>query len=210
MAPEDPESDPGQAADAVEVPNPDAEAARERVVDALGRASAEYGLDPLVGRVYGHLYFAPDTRPPSALAGHLDADREAVEDALATLERWHLVTRSPAGAVARRDFGAALSDLLENEVEAEARIVGDALADAEATLEDATGARAEADLERVRHLRHASETAYAVASALQAMPSGRVADLVERVVGRDLPRGPDGSLPATGAATGGTEPEREE
>lgn len=175
----------------------DAQEARETVIDAFARATERYGLDPAYGRVFGYLYFEPDTETPAEIADAVGLNVETVEDALETLEHWRLVDRTPAGAVAERDFVTAYEELLADEVEAEVRILSGALDEAEELLAESEGPRAEADLERVEDLQEAYALGYRLLEALEAMPLETLVHLAERYVEGDLPEVEEQGLPTS-------------
>jgi len=137
----------------------DAEAARERVIEAFERSAEIYGLNRSYGRLYGILFFAHDPVSLDELAERSGFAKSTVSSAMQDLNSLHMVHRRSlpgegkrAFFEAERDFWRILREFLNREVRREIETMTRALADAETALEDADTERAETDLERVREL----------------------------------------------------------
>src|SRR5215472_12222662 len=86
--------------------SPDFEEMRRRYADLSGRATAVYGLSPLLSRLYGTLLLTPRPLSLDELAGAVGAAKSTVSAALRNLERYRLVRREWARGD-RRDYYVA-------------------------------------------------------------------------------------------------------
>jgi len=175
-------------ADADDSPPDAVEDARERVIEAMARAAEVYGVQQSYGRLYGVLYFAEEPQSLDDLAEHSDYAKSTVSTAMQGLERLHLVRRRSLPGEGKRAFFEAERDLwqvfqrfLENEVMREIRIMGRALDDAEATLEDVDDDRARRDLERVRELKTLYDRSERLLSLLTSQSVGTLKEFADRV-----------------------------
>jgi DNA-binding transcriptional regulator GbsR (MarR family) len=141
------------------MPETDADAARERVIEGFERSAEIYGLSRSYGRFYGILFFAHDPMSLDDLAEESGFAKSTVSTAMSELERFHMVHRRSlpgegkrAFFEAERDFWRILQELLDRQVRREIDTMTRALDDAEAALEAADTERARTDLERIRDL----------------------------------------------------------
>jgi DNA-binding transcriptional regulator GbsR (MarR family) len=83
--------------------------AQEQYADLAGRATAVYGLSPLLGRLYGVLLLSPAPLTLDALVAAVGAAKSTVSVSMRTLERYRLVERHWIRGD-RRDFYSARTD----------------------------------------------------------------------------------------------------
>ncbi|MFB6112190.1 MAG: GbsR/MarR family transcriptional regulator [Halobacteriaceae archaeon] len=159
-------------------------AARETVIEALGRSAEVYGASRSVGRVYGRLFFAENALSLDELVERTGYAKSTVSTATDTLERFHLVTRrSPPGEgkrafyEANRDLWRVFQQFLDREVRREIDIMTEALAEAEDTLSEVESERAGRDLERVQDLRQTYERAQTAVGVVSRLPVERLRSL---------------------------------
>jgi len=84
---------------------------REQYADLTGRATAIYGLSPLLGRLWGVLLLSPAPLGLDALAAAVGAAKSTVSVSMRQLERYRLVERHWRKGD-RRDYYAARTDYL--------------------------------------------------------------------------------------------------
>lgn len=138
---------------------PDADAAREEVIEAMARSMEIYGLNQSYGRLYGHLFFADEPMSLDELTERSGYAKSTVSTAMSTLERLHFVNRrsipgegKKAYFEAETDWWHVFQEILNQEVMREIRIMERSLDSAIETLADADSAKAQHDLEKIRKL----------------------------------------------------------
>jgi DNA-binding transcriptional regulator GbsR (MarR family) len=87
----------------------DYEQVRRRYADFAGRATAVYGLSPLLGRLYGTLLLTPRPMSLEDLTDAVGAAKSTVSVAIRNLKRYRLVRREWVRGD-RRDFYVACTD----------------------------------------------------------------------------------------------------
>lgn len=121
----------------------DFEQARRRYADLFGRATAVYGLTPLLGRLYGTLLLSAAPMPLDDLTRSVDAAKSTVSVAMRQLETYRLVRREWARGdrrdffVARIDFAAMLQEWHRLFFQQEMRFAQEANAEVRARLDQA-------------------------------------------------------------------------
>lgn len=169
----------------------DAEAARERVIDAFERSAEIYGLNRSYGRLYGILYFAHEPLSLDELADESGFAKSTVSTGMKELERFHMVHRRSVSGEGKkaffepeRDFWHILKQFLDREVRREIDTMARALDDAEAALEAAVDAgeddRATRDLEHVRDLQQVYARSEAFVNLVTRAPSDRLRSAFEQ------------------------------
>lgn len=138
---------------------PDADAAREEVIEAMARSMEIYGLNQSYGRLYGLLFFAEEPMSLDTLTEKSGYAKSTISTAMNTLERLHFVHRrsipgegKKAYFEAETDWWHVFQEVLNQEVMREIRIMGRSLDSAIETLSDADSEKAQRDLEKVRDL----------------------------------------------------------
>jgi predicted transcriptional regulator len=86
-------------------------AVQEDYAELAGRATAVYGLSPLLGRLWGVLLLSPAPLGLDALAAAVGAAKSTVSVSMRQLERYRLVERHWRRGD-RRDYYAARTDYL--------------------------------------------------------------------------------------------------
>lgn len=174
------------------MPSDSATEARERVIEAFGRAAEVYGASRSVGRVYGRLFFADGPVSLDELVERTGYAKSTVSTATSTLTRFHLVRRRSlegegkrAFYEANRDFWTALQRFLDDQVSKEVRMMQDALAEAETTLSGLEDEQAHSDLARVRELRRTYDRAERALSVLSRLPTEQLQTVVGELGGTD-------------------------
>lgn len=170
----------------------DAAAARETVIEAMGRAAESYGLSRSYGRLYGELYFAEEPLSLDELVERSGYAKSTVSTAMSTLDRFHMVRRTSipgegkkAFFEAERDFWYVFQQFLDNEVRREIRIVRRALDEAEQGFAAADTERAARDLERVRDLQRLYDRSETLVDVMTSTSLDRLHGLLGRLGGRD-------------------------
>jgi len=165
----------------------DAEAARERVIDAFERSAEIYGLNRSYGRLYGILYFAHEPLSLDELADESGFAKSTVSTGMKELERFHMVHRRSVSGEGKKgggDFWHILKQFLDREVRREIDTMARALDDAEAALEAAVDAgeddRAARDLEHVRDLQQVYARSEAFVNLVTRAPSDRLRSAFEQ------------------------------
>lgn len=173
------------------VNDPDAAAARERVVQAMERTAERYGLNRSCGRIYGILYFADDPRSLDDLATESGYAKSTVSTATRTLERLGLVRRRSrpetdrrAYFEAERDVRGVLADVLNSHADRELAELGRTLEAAQTVLETDEGEHT-TDLDRVTELRAIVEEVGALATLLSRVPPDRLMDALKSATTSD-------------------------
>ena len=82
---------------------------QERYAEAVAHIAANYGVNPLLGRLYGLLVLAPESLSLDELAAAVGAAKSTVSVAMRTLETYRAVQRHWRKGD-RRDFYAARTD----------------------------------------------------------------------------------------------------
>lgn len=166
--------------------NDETDAARERVITAMERSAAEYGLPRSCGRLYGLLYFAREPLSMDDLVERSGYAKSTVSDVTRTLEDLYLVrqTSPPSGGrrsyfEVERDLWYAFGKVTQESGRREAALMGRALEDAERTLADVDGA--EADLDRIQELGEMFEQAELVLDILDAVSPDVLLDALVQV-----------------------------
>jgi DNA-binding transcriptional regulator GbsR (MarR family) len=85
------------------------DALRERFAELCGRAAAVYGLNPLLGRLYGMLFLSPEPLSLDELSELVGAAKSTVSVAIRGLETYRVVRREWRKGD-RRDFYSARDD----------------------------------------------------------------------------------------------------
>lgn len=134
-------------------------AARETVIEAMEHSADIYGLNRSYGRLYGILFFADEPVSLDELVEKSGYAKSTVSSAMTDMQQLHMVYRrsisgegKKAFYEAERDFWTFIQEFLRSQVQREVTVMSRALADAEETLADADGERAEQDLQRVRKM----------------------------------------------------------
>lgn len=138
---------------------PDADAAREEVIEAMARSMEIYGANRSYGRLYGILLFAEEPLSLDTLTEESGYAKSTVSTAMRTLERLYLVHRRSIPGEGKKAYFEAETDwwyicqeLLDHEVMREVRVMSRALDSAAETLADAESEQAQRDLEKVQDL----------------------------------------------------------
>jgi DNA-binding transcriptional regulator GbsR (MarR family) len=138
---------------------PDADAAREEVIDAMARSMEIYGVNRSYGRLYGILLFAEDPLSLDTLTEDSSYAKSTVSTAMRTLERLYLVHRRSIPGEGKKAYFEAETDwwyicqeLLDREVMREIRVMSRALDSAAETLAAAESEKAQRDLEKIQNL----------------------------------------------------------
>lgn len=136
---------------------PDADAAREEVIEAMVQSAEIYGLNQSYGRLYGQLFFADEPVSLDELATETGYAKSTVSTAMRSLERIHMVRRrsipgegKKAYFEAETDWWHVLQEVLNQEAMREIRVMSRALDSAAETLADADSEKAKRDLEKIR------------------------------------------------------------
>jgi DNA-binding transcriptional regulator GbsR (MarR family) len=137
---------------------PDTDAAREEVIEAMVRCMEIYGFNRSYGRLYGILFFAEEPLSLDTLTEESGYAKSTVSTAMRALERLHFVHRrsipgegKKAYFEAETDWWYVVQELLNHEVMRELRVMGRALDSAAETLADAESEKAQRDLEKIRN-----------------------------------------------------------
>lgn len=138
---------------------PDPDAAREDVIEAMARSIEVYGLNRSYGRLYGILFFAEEPMSLDTLTEESEYAKSTVSTAMSAMKRMHLVHRrsmpgegKKAYFEAETDLWYIIQELLNREVMSEIQIMSRALDRAAKTLEQAETDKAARDLEKIRKL----------------------------------------------------------
>lgn len=165
----------------------DAAEARERVIEAIERSAELYGVKRSYGRLYGILFFEPEPLSLDELVDRSGYAKSTVSNAMATLERFHMVHRRSIPGEGKRAYFEAETDLwhvfqqfLQQEVRREIVTMSRALEDAEELLEASDADRADRDLERVRRLKRVYDRSETVVDLLSRLSLSRLRELLGR------------------------------
>ena len=159
--------------------------ARERVVTAIERSAAEYGLPRSAGRLYGILYFAEGPLSLDALAERSGYAKSTVSDTLGLLENVYLVRKASPPSGGRRSYYEAERDLwyafyrvVQESGRREVQLMTRALEDAEERLAAADDPGT--DLQRVRDLKAEYEDAALLLDLLESVPPETLREILLR------------------------------
>lgn len=160
--------------------------ARQIIIEALGRATALYGLPITLGRTYALLYLADEPQSVKQVTADLGITKGTASVNLRLLERMRMVRqvwqpgRRGKFYIAERDYRRALMDLARTTMAAELDVVRTSLAHSDRLLreiesnpESALRERARLDREKLATLGDYYEKTYQlVRSLIEAMASG--------------------------------------
>lgn len=169
----------------------DTDAAREELIEAMGRALAVYGGNRSYGRLYGILFFSEEPLSLNELAEESGYAKSTVSTAMSALERLHFVHRrsmpesKKSYFEAETDLWYAAQEILNQEVLREIRIMSRALDSAAETFEKADSAKAQRDLEKVRRLHRLYVRGEKVVSLLTGQSMDRLLSVLERLRATD-------------------------
>ncbi|MFB6207527.1 MAG: GbsR/MarR family transcriptional regulator [Haloglomus sp.] len=171
-------------------PDGDVAAAKETVLDALGRSAEVYGLKRSYGRLWGELLFATEPLSLDELAERSEYAKSTVSTAMSAMERFHLVHRKSipgegkkAYYEAEEDFWHVFQQFLDGEVRREIGIMQRALDEAAAELEAADEDVADEHLETVAGLQDMYDRSERAVNVLTSESVDRVVGMVERLGG---------------------------
>lgn len=167
---------------------PDVDAAREEVIEAMARSLEIYGANQSYGRLYGLLFFAEDPMSLDTLTEESGYAKSTVSTAMKPLERMHLVHRrsipgegKKAYFEAETDWWYVFQELLNREVMRELQIMGRALDSAAETLADADSEKAQRDLEKIRDLQRLYDRGEQLVDLLTNQSIDQLVSILKRV-----------------------------
>jgi DNA-binding transcriptional regulator GbsR (MarR family) len=171
---------------------PDADAAREEVIEAMARSIEMYGANQSYGRLYGILFFAEEPMSLDELSSESEYAKSTVSTAMNTLERVHMVRRQSIPGEGKKvyfetetDLWYVFQQLLNQEVMREIQIMRRALDSAAETLADTDTEKAQRDLDKIRELQRLYARGEQLVEFLTNQSIDQLASIIKKVRATD-------------------------